>query len=133
MNFLLYFIKLSKLRPYVSGNIDGAGLFFHTMGRPIFFSLQILAMFFLVYFIKLSNWDPRSTELLMGPNTMFWDRLAYLNRNRNFFRCRFISKNKLEIIELFAIFYQIVKIETLCLRQYWWGRPIFSYNVPRTD
>ena len=29
-----------------------------------------------------------------------------------------ISKNKLEKIELFAIFYQIVKIETLCLRKF---------------
>ena len=35
-----------------------------------------------------------------------------------FFRCIVISKNKLEKIELFAIFYQIVKIETLCLRKY---------------
>ena len=38
--------------------------------------------------------------------------------SRIFFRCIVISKNKLEIIELFAIFYQIVKIETLCLRKY---------------
>ena len=29
-----------------------------------------------------------------------------------------ISKNILEKIELFAIFYQFVKIETLCLRKY---------------
>ena len=50
-------------------NIDGAGLFFHTI---------------------------------------FWSRLTYLMPKevfRNFFRCRFISKNKLEIIELFGVYF----------------------------
>ena len=65
-NFFLYFIKLSKLRPYVSGNIDVVGLFFLSM---------------------------------------FWSRPTYLMPEPKFFRCRFISKNKLEIIELFVIFH----------------------------
>ena len=87
MNFLLYFIKLSKLRPYVSGNIDAAGLFFHTM---------------------------------------FWSRLAYLMPKTEIFSlCRFISKNKLEIIEIFADFYQIDKIETPFLQNYWWAGLFF--------
>ena len=66
LNFLLYFIILSKLTPYVSGNIDVAGLFFHKM---------------------------------------FWSRLNYLMPKQKFFRCIVIGKNKMEIIELFAIFH----------------------------
>ena len=58
-----------------------------------------------------------SQEILMGPayffHTMFWSRLAYLMPKPNFFSLQiYISENKLEIIELFVDFYQIVKIET---------------------
>ena len=73
------FIKLSKLRPYVSGNIHVAVLFFHTV---------------------------------------FWSRLTYLMPKPKFFRCGFISENKLEIIELFGDIYQTVKIETPYLQNY---------------
>ena len=65
------------------------------------------------------DWDLMSPEILMGPAyfspTMIWSSLGYLMPKkifRNFFRCRVISKNKLEIIEPFGDIYQIVKIET---------------------
>ena len=58
-------------------------------------------------------------KLLMGPacffHTMLWNNLGYLMFRkifRNFIRCRVISKNKLEKIELFGDVYQIAKMET---------------------
>ena len=60
------------------------------------------------------NWDLMSPEILMWlayfSHTMFWSRLTYLMPKPKFFRCRFISKNKLEIIELFAIFIKLSKL-----------------------
>ena len=42
-----------------------------------------------------------------------------------FFAARVISKNKLEIFELFADFYQIVKIETPFLQKKGWAGLFF--------
>ena len=108
-----FFRKFFLLQSYWQKQFGNQWLF--TLFLPIFpvwraISLDLLVA--LVYFLCI----------------IFPKGLGYrLTRKsfRNFFRCIGISKNKLEIIELFAIFFQIVKIETLCLRQYWWADLFF--------
>ena len=56
-------------------------------------------------------------------------RLPYAEKIfRNFFRCRVISKFKLEIIELFGDISQIVKNGTPFL-QNWWGAGLLFHAL----
>ena len=55
-------------------------------------------------------------------------RLPYAKKFPKFFSLQVISKNKLEIIELFGD-NQIVKMETPFLQNYWWAGLFFHTAV----
>ena len=78
--------------------------------------LEIIELFGYVY--QIAKKETHFSRINDGPayfsySVLEQPKLPYAKEVlRKFFRCRVISKNKLELIELFGDFYQIVKIET---------------------